>query len=204
MDALSARDLGVPVTDHRTSWVRHVSVDAIGYYVKTYDYSTVHARLRGWGRNTFVRSSRAAREWDALAWLGRHGFARPDPIGVLEDRRRGVLWRAVLVTTAWTGTPVDALLTALGSEARNSLTRAVAHLVLRLHRAGFRDRNLDARNLLARERDGQWCIAKLDSPRYRLVRADLVGDSLAESDWERLRRSCVALETGLGRASVER
>ena len=66
------------------------------------------------------------------------------------------------------------------------LIEAIRSEVARWHQAGFRDRNLDLRNILVRrERDG-WAIAKIDSPRHRIVRPGRVDDALARADHARL------------------
>ncbi|GAB4147563.1 MAG: hypothetical protein Fur0037_15800 [Planctomycetota bacterium] len=192
-DGLSSRGLGRPITDRRTSWVRSVEIGSNIYYIKTYDYPTWRARLRGTLRNTGpARPSRAAREAAAARWLRAHGFEAPLPVAVLERRRLGFLSRAVLVTRAWPGEPVDRILRGLGEEARRSLCEELFAFVARLHRAGFRDRNLDLRNLLARPIEGGWQFAKLDSPRFRLRRPGNARDSLARADWTRLREQLQA------------
>lgn len=156
------------------------------YFLKTYDYASLRDRIRGALRNTWLAPSRAAREWDGLSWLRKHGFAAPRPIGVVEWRRLGWLRRAVLVTEAWPGEPLDRLLPQLEMQERRSLAAALVDLVGRLHESGFRDRNLDLRNLLARRQASGWEIAKVDSPRHRIVPPGPAGDRLARDDWSRL------------------
>ncbi len=190
LDRLADRDLGAAVTDRPTSWVRRISVCGTDVYIKTYDYPTVRDRRRGIGRTTFLARSRAAREADALGWLRAHGFAAPLAWAVVESRRYGWLRRAVLVTEAWPGRPIDQLLGETTDRAeRQRLVESVAAFAARLHAAGFRDRNLDLRNLLARPIADGFEIAKIDSPRFRLVRPGRPDDRLARADRARLTAS---------------
>jgi hypothetical protein len=191
--ALSSRALGTVVTDRRTSWVRRVDLDAYAIYVKTYDYGTTGGRVRGLFRTTWLAPGRALREWNALHWLRAHGFGAPEPLQVWTDRRLGVLRRAVLVTRAHPGRPLSELLPELASAERAALLAALEAFVAALHAAGFRDRNLDARNLLAERAAGSWSLAKLDSPRHRLVAPGPADDRLARADWQRLADSLAAL-----------
>lgn len=182
------RDFGEVIVDHRTSWVRRAVIDSECMFVKTYDYSSYLSVARGWLRNTgpFCRS-RAAAEFDALSWMRQQGLPAPQPIGVLEHRSFGHLRRAILVTAAFPGTPAHLLMPQLDASERTRLALAIATLVAALHRRGFRDRNLDLRNLIARaEPTGAWLVAKIDSPRHRLLRPGCSTDALARADWARL------------------
>lgn len=183
-DRFGRRDCGDTVTEHRSSWVRRLRTEAGDFHVKTYDYPTWRDRWRGVWRWTgpFVRS-RAAREFDALVWLRRHSPDAVEPVAAFEDRRHGLLRRAVLVTRTFAGERLDRLLQA--AEDRAALAAALARFVTEVHDRGFRDGNLDLRNLLGRRADdGTWRIAKIDSPRYRL--AGRPGDARAAADWARL------------------
>jgi Lipopolysaccharide kinase (Kdo/WaaP) family len=201
-DELAERSLGDAVTEHRSSWVRRVRVGPKYCYVKVYDYVRWTDRWRGALRNTlWPQHSRATREWDALLWLRSHEFAAPQPVAVLESRRFGWLRRAVLVSEEWSGRRLDHLLPTLTAADGLLLARVVVRFVAQLHHAGFRDRNLDLRNLLARRDDGGgWLVAKLDSPRYALVRTAATGDRLARADWARLLPQFAAF--GIDRASL--
>jgi hypothetical protein len=126
------------------------------------------------------------REFDALAWLRQHDFAAPEPLAALVWRRFGFVARATLVTAAFAGTAADALLPALPTAERIEAARAIGAFVQRLHRLGFRDRNLDLRNLLGQRMSGGWSIAKLDSPRHVLRAPGNELDALARADWARL------------------
>ncbi len=181
------RDAGRVVTDHRTSWVREVHIGDRDYFVKVYEYLSWTSRLRDFAHRTgpWARS-RAAAEFDALAWLRHNGLPAPAPILVGETRRCGFLVRAVLVTEAFDGESVDALLPRLDAADRSRLAAAIGDLIGRLHRLGFRDGNLDLRNLLARRVDADtWVVAKIDSPRHRLL-APGRDDRWARADWDRL------------------
>jgi hypothetical protein len=184
LDVLSSPELGVAVRSSRSSWVRRVRSGDTDYFVKTYDYPGL-ATLRGLFRNTLLRPSRASCEWTALAWLQAAGFAAPAPVCVLERRRLGFLRRAVLVTRAFAGEQVDFVLARSTPAERRELAAAVTATVQALHARGFRDGNLDLRNLIARRDGAGWTIAKLDSPRWRLARGG-ARDRLARADWARL------------------
>lgn len=178
---------GVVVTDHRTSWVRRVDTTLGSFFVKTYEYATWDSRVRAALRHTgpIVRS-RAAAEFDALRWMQERGLPAAEPLAVYERRGCLLLRTAILVTRAFCGEPVERLLPQLDLPARAELARAIGEFVGRLHALGFRDRNLDLRNLLA-ARDvpgGAWRIAKIDSGRHVLGRR--AGDALARADWRRL------------------
>lgn len=192
---LAGRELGSPVKHSRSSWVRRCETPRGDYYVKTYEYQTWVDRLRGALRCTGpLVPSRARREAAALTWLRSHGFAAPRPVGVLEQRHLGFVRRALLVTEAWPGQPLDRLLPALLRADQERLATDLGTLVGRLHRAGFRSRNLDLRNVLATDTDGRFELALLDAPRFRLRRPGAGEDSLARADWRRLLPQLAALQ----------
>lgn len=196
LEILSSPELGHEVVTHRSSWVRRVPSRPGDLFVKTYDYPTLREVLRGFGRTTFFAPSRAHREARALGWLRGHGFEAPEPLAVYEVRRLGMLRRAVLVTRAWPGAPLDHLLPSLEDAEPQALLLALEEFVTRLHEAGFRDRNLDLRNVLATRRGAGWILAKIDSPRFRLRPPGPATDRLARADWERLARSLEAVLPG--------
>lgn len=185
---LGRRGLGEVVKDCRSSWVRRCRAESGEYFVKTYDYPRWRDRVRGAWRNTGPgRPSRARREAAALTWLRAHGFEAPAPVGVIEERRFGFVRRAVLVTRAWPGRPLDLLLPDLPPAGRTVLAAHLGRLVRALHDQGFRCRNLDLRNVLAAARaDGTFALALLDSPRWHLVRPGRADDASARADWDRL------------------
>ena len=184
---LSARGIGETVTNHRSSWVGKLAIDRIDIYVKTYEYTAWRDRLRNWGKWTAPgRASRAGRECEALQWLTANNFPTARPLACLEWRECGFLARASLVTAAFAGEPADQNLAAAPQARRREVAAAIGGFVARLHAAGFRDRNLDLRNLLVQQSPDQITIAKIDSPRFRLVKAGRRGDKLADDDWQRL------------------
>lgn len=96
-----------------------------------------------------------------------------------------MLRRAVLVTEAWPGQPADAVLPTLTPERKRELVDAIHACVDTWHARGFRDRNLDLRNLLVRPSGQGWDVAKIDSPRWRHVGHGR-DDRLAREDRARL------------------
>lgn len=178
---------GVVVTDHGSSWVRRVRADGIDIYLKTYEYGSWPARLRNLAKRTAPWfKSRAQREFEALRWLAEHRFPAPEPLALLEVRRFGFLVRALLATAAFPGQPANHLLPTLIPEHQRELAHALGRLVGDLHKLGFRDRNLDLRNLLVSRDGGSFRIAKIDSGRFVLRAPGTVADSLAHADWDRL------------------
>jgi hypothetical protein len=186
-DSIWRREVGEAVTDHRSSWVRRLPTPSGTIYAKTYAYATWASRLRDFGHRTRPGSrSRAAAEFDALSWMLGQGLPAPPPIAVLEWRCLGFLARATLLTADFGGEPASALMPRLQGDERHELARAIGDLVGRLHALGYRDRNLDLRNLLARRDAAGWTIAKIDSGRHRLRPPGRSADRLVRSDWARL------------------
>ena len=184
---LGARDIGEIIVDHRSSWVRKLPIGPENFFVKNYEYKTWNDRLRNWAKWTAPwRQSRAARECAALTWLRTHGFAAPEPLACLESRRLGFLQQATLITSAFDGAAADQILPTADTTTKRDLAAAIGAFVRALHERGFRDRNLDLRNLLIQQHNEQITIAKIDSPRFRLVQPGRREDSLATADWNRL------------------
>lgn len=184
---IASRQLGRSVADHRSSWVREVQCERGSAFLKTYEYASWADRCRDFGKRTAPWGRpRAVAEFDALTWLRSHGLPAPAPLAVWVWRRWGLLARATLVTTAFPGAPADRLLPQLGPGERRDLARAIGRLVGRLHSLGFRDRNLDLRNLLVARDRGEFVVAKIDSPRFRVRAAGRTDDALARADWARL------------------
>lgn len=204
LGGLLDRSLGSPVSEHRTSWVRRLQVHGEDYFVKVYDYPGAGDRWRGLLRFTGPwNDSRARREAQALHWLQQQGFPTPGVVAVAERRCLGVLRSAVLITEAWPGEPLDRLMPRLDHGQRDELAAALCGVVRELHARGFRDRNLDLRNLLARRVEGRgWQIAKIDSPRWRLVRPGRGEDRLARADWRRLAPQLAAFGLSAGSAAT--
>lgn len=186
-DQLVDRATGEAVTDHASSWVRRVATERGDCYVKVYEYATWARRLGNFARHTGpLMDSRGRREFAALRWLLAAGLPAADPLAVFEARTCGFLTKAVLVTRAWPGQPLDRLLPTLAAADRERLAAALGHFVATVHDLGLRDRNLDLRNLLARPRDDGWEVTKIDSPRHCIVRAGDRDDALRRADWARL------------------
>lgn len=121
-----------------------------------------------------------------MTWLQAHGFATAQPLACLEWRKCGFLARATLVTEAFRGEAADQILASASGTQRRDIAAAIGALVVRLHAAGFRDRNLDLRNLLVQHNAQQITIAKIDSPRFRVVSSGRLANRLADADWRRL------------------
>ncbi len=132
------------------------------------------------------QASRPAREFDALAWLLAHGLPAAQPMAVFEWHQFGFVRKALLVTRAYPGDPADQLLPTLDPAARREAAAAIGRFVARLHALGFRDGNLDLRNLLLQRHGASWIATKIDSPRHRLVRPGPATDRAARADWSRL------------------
>ena len=184
---LSNPDSGAAVTSSKSSWVRLIRVHGIDYFVKTYDYPTIRSRLRGTLRNTGpLRPSRSQREAAALQWFRQHNFPTPAFAGFAEVRRLGWLRRAVLVTQKFPGRDLASLLPEAEQSDRDAIGGCIGTFVRRMHELGFRDRNLDLRNLLLADDRSSLAIAKIDSPRHRFVPRGAANDRLARADWMRL------------------
>lgn len=185
--ALGLRSQGDAVADHRTSWVRRLATAIGTAYVKTYRYDGWAHHLRNLGKRTAPWSEgRATREFDALCWLRDHGFAAPEPLLVLEQRHLGFLRQATLVTVADPGIDAAALLPTLDPSTLHTAVTAITQFVQGLHAAGFRDGNLDLRNLLLRRTQQGFDVAKIDSPRYRIRPPGRRDDRWVRADWQRL------------------
>ena len=167
---LGTRGFGEAVTDHRSSWVRHGRIDALEVFCKTYDYPGLRDTLRGVARTTCLAAGRARREAAALRWLAAAELPGPRALGVAELRRAGWLRRSLLVTAAWPGAAASEIWSGLDAAAREELAAALSDFAAHLHARGFVDGNLDPRNLLVRRTiDGRLEIAKIDSPRFRVL-----------------------------------
>lgn len=174
---------GAPVVTHRSSWVRRLTTDAGEFYVKCYEYRGWKDRTRNWAKWTAPwRPSRPARECAAYSWLRSHGFLAPAHFACLEQRHCGFLTRAFVITSSLGGLSAERFLAQASRCEREAAARLIGRFVRALHTAGFRDRNLDLRNLIV---DGDQ-VAKIDSPRHRVLKPGPATDSLARADWSRL------------------
>lgn len=179
-NSFTDRDLGRTVAESRTTRTSRIVIappsagtDATHAYVKTYYYDTWTSTLKAAARNTWLRSSRARREWRSLLHLRAAGVGAVEPIAVGEHRRPGGFLRSCfLMTLAEPGfVPLaDVLAGAAGSD-RSRLLRALGRYTADLHEASFSDGNYRFRNLLAAPggRRG-WRFRNLDSPRGRIHR----------------------------------
>ncbi|MBZ0153851.1 MAG: lipopolysaccharide kinase InaA family protein, partial [Planctomycetes bacterium] len=184
---LGSPELGADVVTHRTSWVRRFYTPAGIAFVKTYEYARWSDLIRSLSRRSLpFAASRARREFDAMNWLNAHGLLTATPLLAAEWRTAGILRRALLVSAAAAGEPATTVLDQLPDAARADLARAIGRFVAALHATGFRDGNLDLRNLIVAPATAGWSIAKIDSPRHRLVRAGPGEDRHSRADWARL------------------
>ncbi len=182
-----SRSFGAVIADHRSSWVRRGTLGGGPVFVKTYQHGPLGDLLRTGGRWASPwGKSRASREFQALNWLRENGFSAPEPLAVLERRRVGFLTFACLVTEAHPGVDAEHLLPTLAPDEQAAAIGAVVATIVRLHTAGFRDGNLDLRNLLLARVETGWQVAKIDSPRYRLRRPGAKADAGTLADWQRL------------------
>ena len=115
----------------------------------------------------------------------------------MENRVAGFVRRATILTSAVAGRTAEDLLRGSEERTRLATARAIGHFVRALHRAGFRDRNLDLRNLIV---DGDR-VTKIDSPRHRLVKPGDHDDAMRRADWDRLLPQLAAF--GVDRAAYE-
>lgn|GEM_PF-5384180 len=181
---LTRREAGARVTDRRSSWVRRVRLDKDVIYVKSYDYRTCRDRLGNWMKWTAPwRASRAARECAAFKWLTQNAFPAPRHYACIEWRVAGFARRATLITSEIRGVPADQALEKAKGPARRTVASQLGRFIGDLHRAGFRDRNLDLRNLIIDGDD----VVKIDSPRHLIVPPNRADDWHARADWRRLR-----------------
>ncbi len=189
--ALAAGAQGEEVTRSRSSWVYRFRFGATDCHGKTYVYPSARDRVRGWFRNTLFAPSRARREAEAARWLLGHGFVAPRPLLVAEQRRFRGLRVAVLVTATLDGERLDQALASGTPTDRAHRLVALAAWVDALHAAGFRDRNLDLRNILLLPGPHPR-FAKLDSPRFVVVESK-GPDALSRADIARLTASLAAI-----------
>lgn len=192
--SLGLRTHGGAVADHRSSWVRRFETAIGAAYVKTYRYDSWLHHLRNFGRRTAPWSEgRATREFDALSWLRARGFAAPEPLLVLEQRNLGFLRQSTLVTVADPGIDAETLLPSLDHTTLQTAVAAITQFVHELHAAGFRDGNLDLRNLLLRRTQQGFDVTKIDSPRYCVRPPGRRDDRWVRADWRRLQPQLTAV-----------
>ena len=141
---------GTSISRSRTSSVSRFPAGKItrcAAYLKKYWYPTPRDRWRGALRNTFLGPSRAMAEWHHLDRLHRSGLSRLRPIAIGEERRRGVLYRALLITEAIEGSlPLVEWLSVQTD--RDAALNAVGRWLAALHRNGFCHGALHPRNVV--------------------------------------------------------
>lgn len=189
--ALAQGREGERVAGSRSSWVVRMRQGAIDCHVKTYVYPGLRDRVRGWFRNTLLAPSRAAREVAAAQWLLAHGFAAARPLVLAEQRGFSGVRVAVVATETVAGDRLDRWLPTADESRRREVLRALAAWVEEVHAAGFRDRNLDLRNLILLPGEPPR-FAKVDSPRFVIARSK-GPDALSRADVARLTASLAAL-----------
>lgn len=182
---------GERVVGSRSSWVVRMRLGAMDCHVKTYVYPRLRDRVRGWFRNTLLAPSRAEREATAAQWLLAHGFAAARPLLLAEQRGLSGLRVAVLATETVVGERLDHWLPTLDGARQRDVLRALARWLDELHGAGYRDGNLDLRNLLLLAGDPPR-FAKVDSPRF-VVTGSKGPDALSRADVTRLTASLAAM-----------
>lgn len=184
---LAEPELGVPVTTSRSSWVRRIRIGSSDYFAKTYVYLGARDRIRGTLRNTGpFCASRAQQEFHALAWFRAADFPTPETAGFLEERTFGWVRRALLVTAAFPGRDLASLLPRENEASRTAIAEHIGRFVARMHALGFRDGNLDLRNLLLADDRSTLQLAKIDSPKHRIVARGRREDRWTRADWARL------------------
>ena len=122
------------------------------------------------------------------------GFAVPEPVAVLEDRRLGVAVRSCAVSRWVDGAPLDEIWRSRRGAARRSLTLAFADYLRRLHAAGLYPQDLRAANVL---------VANENPPVFVLVDLDRVR-RYRRLSWRRRRKNVVQVHRSVGRGAPRR
>jgi hypothetical protein len=138
----------------------------------------------------FVGSG-ALRVWRAAALMRAAGFAVPEPLAALEDRRFGVVVRSCAIARWVAGQPLDDLWKARRGAARRALTLAFADYLRRLHAAGLYPQDLRAANVL---------VTSEDPPTFVLVDLDRVR-RYRRLAWRRRRKNVVQVHRSVGRGA---
>jgi tRNA A-37 threonylcarbamoyl transferase component Bud32 len=161
-----ARAPAALIKAHRTGDVATIAAEDSPFGVATVRkrlwYPTCRDRLRGVLRTTALARSRVAGEAASLARLAALDLQPDLLLAFGERRRRGFLLDSFLCTRWLRVRPLDQLLREERDPAEREawLTR-LGRFVGRMHAAGFVDRDLHLRNLLAGA-DG--LLVKVDSP----------------------------------------
>ncbi len=136
-----------PVKQSTTRATYRLDLEGAGrFYVKDHRPRDLVERVK-----YLVLPSRAATEWRTLRGLAADGLDVAEAVAVGEERRLGVLRRAVLVTRdVGPAERLDAWLAAAAQAARESAIRALAAVLARLHDAGWYHRDFHPGNILVR------------------------------------------------------
>lgn len=160
---------GEVVARSRTRSTVRLATPGGGAYLKRYWVPSFAHFWRALLRGTWLGRSKARREQQNAARLRTLGWDTPDVLALAELRTWGGLRGCALLTRAVPdGERLDACLWRLrdGPAApRRALARALGQAVAALHRAGYVDRNLHARNVVVRWQGETPRLVKLDSPR---------------------------------------
>lgn len=143
---------------------------------------------------TMALGSSAHRVWQAAALMRAAGFAVPEPVAALEDRRLGVALRSCALARWVEGPPLDEVWHARSGAARRSLTLAFADYLRRLHAAGLYPQDLRAANVL---------VTAENPPAFVLVDLDRVR-RYGRLSWRRRRKNVVQVHRSVGRGAPRR
>lgn len=138
--------------------------------------------------------SSAHRVWQAAALMRTAGFAVPEPIAALEQRRFGVALRSCAIARFVSGLPLDEVWRARSGAARRMLTLAFADYLRGLHAAGLYPQDLRAANVL---------VTSENPPAFVLVDLDRVRRYRRVS-WRRRRKNVVQVHRSVGRGAPRR
>lgn len=138
--------------------------------------------------------SSAHRVWHAAMLMRDAGFAVPEPVAALEQRRFGIALRSCAVTQFVDGPPLDELWRSRSGAARRSLTLAFADYLRRLHAAGLYPQDLRAANVL---------VTAENPPAFALVDLDRVR-RYGRLSWRRRRKNVVQVHRSVGRGAPRR
>jgi hypothetical protein len=166
------------VTRHQTSDVSLMEIscsdstaEKLFFFRKRYWYPGFKKKIRGFFRNTFFGSSRAAQEFKNLVHLTQSGISEVKPIAYGEHRLLRFLARAFILTEYRPNTCSldqwflsDAFQKSSFAH-RRRFASALGRWLSRLHGRGYRDRDLYARNILMHSIRGEWRFSKIDSPK---------------------------------------
>ncbi len=182
---------------HRTGDVARIAAAASPFGAATirkrYWYPTARDRWQGVFRTTVASRSRVAGEAASLTLLARLGLQPSILLAWGEARAHGVLYDSFLLTIELPAEPLDQRLARERDPARRAdLLARLGDFVRALKAAGFVDRDLHLRNLLALE-SGPLC--KIDSPFGRVVSPWRRARGL-ERDLEDLRADLVDVASG--------